>query len=64
MQKLTEHSALLINIMFLEPAVMKELIDSSENNLYSKVSVDTDHCEIVLGKKRFTLVDELISAER
>ena len=64
MQKLTEHSALLINIMFLEPAVMKELIDSSENNLYSRVSVDTDRCEIVLGKTRFTWWNQLIGAER
>lgn len=64
MQKLTEHSALLIDIMFLEPAVMKELIDSSENNLYSKVSVDTDRCEIILGKTRFTWWNQLIGAER
>lgn len=64
MQKLTDRSALLIQIMFTEPAVMKELIDSSESNLYSKVSIDTDTCDIVLGKTRFTWWNQLIGAEK
>ena len=64
MQALTERSAHFISIMFLEPAVMKELIDSSESNLWSKLSIDTESCEIVLGKTRFGWWNRLIGAEK
>lgn len=64
MQALTERSALLIQIMFLEPSVMKELIDSSESNLWSKLSIDTETCEIVLGKTRCGWWNRLIGAEK
>jgi hypothetical protein len=52
-QALTKRSALLINIMFSDPAVMECLIDKSENNLWSKITVDAETCDIVLGKTRF-----------
>lgn len=64
MQTLTEKSACLITLMFSEPSVKKELIDSSENNLWSKISVDTETCEVVLGKTRFGWWNRLIGAEK
>ena len=50
--------------MFSEPSVMKELIDSSEHNLWSKISVDTETCEVVLGKTRCGWWNRLIGAEK
>lgn len=64
MQALTQKSACLINLMFSEPSVMKELIDSSEHNLWSKISVDTETCEVVLGKTRYGWWNRLIGAEK
>ena len=63
-QALTKRSALLINIMFSDPAVMECLIDKSENNLWSKITVDAETCDIVLGKTRFGWWNRLIGAER
>lgn len=64
MQALTSKSVCLITLMFSEPAIMKELIDSDENNLWSKVTVDSDTCEIVLGKTRCGWWNRLIGAEK
>ena len=63
-QALTERSALLINIMFSDPAVMENLIDKAESNLWSKISIDADSCEIVLGKTRYGWWNRLIGAEK
>lgn len=63
-QALTKRSALLINIMFSDPAVMECLIDKSENNLWSKITVDAETCDIVLGKTRFGWWNRLIGAEK
>lgn len=63
-QALTERSALLINIMFSDPSVMETLIDKSESNLWSKVSIDAESCEIVLGKTRYGWWNRLIGAEK
>lgn len=64
MQHLTEKSAFLIRIMFAEPAITKELIDNKESNYYSSLTVDTEKCEIVLGKTRFKWWNSLIGAEK
>lgn len=64
MQALTERSALLLHIMFLEPEIMKELIDGSESSLFSRVDIDTEHCRIVLGKTRVKWWNHLINAEK
>jgi len=64
MEQLTEKSALLIQLMFSEPAVKEALIDTAESNLYSKVTVDLKTCEVVLGKTRFGWWNRLIGAEK
>ena len=64
MQKLTERSVHLIMIMFAEPSLMTEFLDTEEKNAYSKLSIDSDKCEIVLGKTRYKWWNSLIGAER
>jgi len=64
MQHLTERSALFIQIMFSDPSIRKEIIDENESNLYSKVTVDTNTGDIVLGKTRFLWWNSLIGAEK
>lgn len=53
MQKLTEKSVLLLRIMFLEPEIMKELIDGKDETYYSRMDVDPETGKIVLGKTRY-----------
>lgn len=64
MQHLTDRSALLIQLMFSEPEILKELIDGKESNLWSKVTIDNENCEIILGKTRFAWWNSLIGAEK
>lgn len=64
MQHLTERSVHSILMMFTEPAIMNELLDGKENNAYSKISIDTESCEIVLGKTRFGWWNSIICAEK
>lgn len=64
MEQLTERSALQIQLMFSEPAVKEALIDASESNLYSKIRIDLETCEIILGKTRFDWWNRLVGAEK
>lgn len=64
MQQLTDRSALLIRLMFTEPALMREFIDGSESNLYSSMSIDSETCKVVLGKTRFMWWNKLIGATK
>lgn len=64
MQHLTEISVLFVMIMFNDPSIRKEVIDDKESNLYSKITVDTETGDIVLGKTRFVWWNQLIGAEK
>lgn len=64
MQHLTEMSVLFIMIMFNDPSIRKEVIDEKESNLYSKITVDAETGDIVLGKTRFLWWNQLIGAEK
>lgn len=64
MQKLTERSCLLIQIMFKEPDLFKELIDGKDESYYSRVDIDQDECRIVLGKTRFKWWNQLCGDEK
>uniref|UniRef100_A0AAU8BA69 Uncharacterized protein n=1 Tax=Dulem virus 42 TaxID=3145760 RepID=A0AAU8BA69_9CAUD len=64
MQKLTERSVHSIMMMFEEPALRNKLLDDEEKNAYSKISIDTDRCEIVLGKTRYGWWNSFIGAEK
>lgn len=63
-EALTERSAMFIMLMFSEPAVREALIDNSESNLWSKVTVDSKTGDIVLGKTRFMWWNQLIGATK
>lgn len=64
MQVLTERSCLLMQIMFKEPDLFKELIDGKDESYYSRVDIDQEKCEVVLGKTRFKWWNQLCGDEK
>lgn len=55
---------MFMHIMFSEPFIKASLIDDSEKNLYKRVDIIPETCEIVLGKTSCRWWNRILGAEK
>lgn len=63
-QKLSLKSVKLIEILFMEPTIMKNLIDDSKAELYKTVTINQVDGSIILGKTRCRWWNHLLGDEK